>query len=86
MRIRQLRLYDEDNYRAVIGKEKNAARKTNRCEVSKASRLYSTVALQQPGAQLQGHEHCAGQGVAQYFQVGLPSQDCAGKPGLGNDV
>ena len=27
-----------------------------------------------------------GQGVAQYFQVGLPSQDSAGKPGEGNDV
>ena len=85
MRIRQLRLYDDYNYRAGIGKEKKCSTKANRCEVSKTFRLHSTVALQQPGAQLQGHEYCAGQGVAQHFQVGLPSQDCAGKPGEGND-
>ena len=86
MRIRQLRLYDEYNYRAVIGKEKKCSTKANRCEVSKTYRLHSTVALQQPGTQLQGHAHCAGQGVAQYFQGGLPSQDSAGIPGVGNDV
>ena len=42
----------------------NAARKANRGEVSKTFRLHSTVALQQPGVQLQRHEHCAGQAVA----------------------
>jgi len=69
-----------------MGKEKNAARKANRGEVSKTFRLYSAVALQQPGAQRQRHEHCAGQGVAQYFQIGLPGQDSAGILGVGNDV
>ena len=63
-------LYDEYNYRAVIGKEKKCSTKANRCEVSKTFRLHSTVALQQPGVQLQGQEHCAGQAVAQHFQVG----------------
>jgi len=47
-----------------MGKEKNAARKANRCEVSKMFTFKSTTAFQQPGAQLQGYEHCAGQGVA----------------------
>jgi len=73
MRTRWLREYEENNYRAVIGKEKNAARKANRCEVSKTFRLKSTVAFQQPGVQLQKHEHCAGQAVAQHVQGGLPS-------------
>jgi len=61
--------------------KKKAARKPNRCEVSKTFRLNSTIAFQQPGAQLQGHEHCAGQGVAQHFQVGLPSQRSSGMLG-----
>ena len=69
-----------------MGKEKNAARKANRGEVIKTFRLHSTVALQQPGVQLQGHEHCAGQAVAQHLQVGLPGQDSPGMPGVGNDV
>ena len=86
MRIRQLRLYDAYNYRAVIGKGKYAARKANRCEVSKTFRLKSTVAFQQPGAQLQWHEHCAGQAVAQHFQVEASSRHSPGKPGEGNDV
>ena len=60
MRIRWLRLYDDYNNRAVMGKEKNAARKANRGEVNKTFRLNSTVGFQQPGAQLQGHDHCAG--------------------------
>ena len=47
--------------------------------------LHSTVAFQQPGAQLQRHEHCAGQAVAQHFRVGLPSQNSPGMPGVGND-
>jgi len=83
-----LRLYDDFNNRSVMAKEKNAARKANRCEVSKTFRFHSTVAFQQPGAQLQRHEHCAGpgQGVAQHFQVGLPSQHSPGMPDVGNDV
>jgi len=81
-----LRLYDDYNNRAIIGKEKNAARKANRCEVSKTFRIHSTVAFRQPGAQLQRHEHCAGQGVVQHFQVGLPSEHSPGMPGVGNDV
>jgi len=48
--------------------------------------LRSTVASQQPGAQLQRHEHFAGQGVAQHFQAGLPSQHSPGMPGVDNDV
>jgi len=86
MRIQWLRLYDEYNYRAVIGKGKNAARKANRGEVSKTFRHHSMVAFRQPGAQLQRHEHCAGQAVAQHFQVGLRSLHSPGKPGVGNDV
>ena len=31
-------------------------------------------------------EHSAGQGVAQHFQVGLPSRHSSGMPGVGNDV
>jgi len=69
-----------------MGQEKNASRKANRCEVSQTFGLSSTIAFQQPGAQLQRHEHCAGQGVAQHFQVGLPSQHSPGMPGVGNDV
>ena len=61
-----------------MGKEKNAARKANRGEVIKTFRLHSTVALQQPGVQLRGHEHCAGQAVAQHFQVEVSP----GKPGI----
>jgi len=65
-----------------MGKEKNTVRKANRCEVSKTFRLNSTIAFQQPGAQLQGHEHCAGEGIAPHFQVGLPSQHSPGMPGV----
>jgi len=54
MGIQWLRLYDDDNNWDVMGKEKNAARKANRCEVTKTFRLHSTVAFQQPGAQLAG--------------------------------
>ena len=54
--------------------------------LAKRFRLHSAVAFQQPEAQLQGHEHCAGQAVAQHFQVGLPSQHPPGMPGVGNDV
>ena len=42
--------------------------------------------IQQPGAQLRGHEHCAGQVVAQHFQVEVSSRHSPGKPGEGNDV
>jgi len=66
--------------------KKKAARKSNRCEVSKIFRLNSTVASQQPGAQLQKHEHCAEQAVAQHFQVGLPGQHSPDMPGVDNDV
>jgi len=86
MRIRWLRLYDEYNNRSVIDKGKNATREANRGEVSKTFRLHSAVASQQPGAQLQIHEHCAGQGIAQHFQSGLPSQHSPGMLGVGNDV
>ena len=99
MRIQWLRFYDDYNNRTVIGKKKNSA-KTNRGEVSKTFKLNSTIAFQQPGAQLQGHEHCAGQGAAQHFQVGFPSQQgvaqhiqaglpshrAPGMPDVGNDV
>ena len=81
MRIRWVRLYDE--YKNVIGKEKkHAARKANRGEVSKTFRLHSAVAFQQPGVQLQGHEHCTGQAAAQHFQVGWPSQHPPGMLGV----
>jgi len=73
MRILWLRLCADYNNRADIGKEKIAAPKANRCEDSKTFRLHSTVAFQQPGVQLQRHEHCAGQGVAQHFQAGAES-------------
>jgi len=69
-----------------MGKERNAARNANRFEISKMFRLHSTVALQQPGSQLQRHEHCAGQGVAPQFQVGLPSQPPLGMPSVWIDV
>ena len=65
---------------------KNTARKASRGEVSKTFKLNSTIAFQQPGAQLQGHEHCAGQGVAQHIQVGFPSHHAPGMPDVGNDV
>jgi len=61
--------------------KKKAARKSNRCEVSEMFRLNSTVASQQPGAQLQGREHCARQAGAQNFQVELPSQPPPGIAG-----
>jgi len=70
----------------IRARKKIAARKANRYEDSKTFRLNSTVAFQQPGAQQQRHEHCAGQSVAQHFRVGLPSQHSPGMPGVGNDV
>jgi len=66
--------------------EKYAERKANRYEVSKKFRLHSMVALQRPGAQLQRHVYCTGQGEAQHIDVGLPNQDSAGTPGVGNNV
>jgi len=72
--------------RLLSARKKHAARKANRGEVSKTFRFHSTVEFQQPGVQLQRHEHRAGQAVAQHSQVGLPSQHSTGKPGVGNDV
>ena len=69
-----------------MDKEKNAVRKANQCDVSKTFRLHSTVAFQQPGVQLQRHDHCTGQAVVQHFQVGMPRQHSPDMPGVGNDV